>query len=471
MDDHESAVGLPTLRFTPYAWAKLLFLRDQGDTEIGAFGVAAPDDLTLIQDLYVPHQDASSVFVSFRDEAIADMMDNLLDQGRQPREFMRVWIHTHPGDSPAPSSVDEETFRRVFGNCDWAIMYILARGGNSYARLRVNSGGIRLHRELNAAIEFAGSWPASNEALWKKEYDDNVVETRTSYVWGKGTYSNPSTGAKAGDFPEPRHYQDTGPGAGLLPSHYRRDLGSQTAMEDLDKEFATIYADEVIRVRDRMKSISQQEAEDAGLSPESMQWMPPDSILIEIEDECLREASQSPALAAYLEALGNEHFNRAKKLVRRNQTLRTALQRLSMATRRHLSDVVQERLPLFGGDFASYQYALEDDQSLVNNSADASLETLITDAELDEILREEWDEAPTQESVKPERGSLSAAERAEAMKDLALAEAEAGGLSNDATDRIVARVETALRDDERAARPDFGAPTMAAPVNRATWRP
>ena len=35
----------PSLRFTPTAWAKLLFLRDYGETEVGAFGIAAIDDL------------------------------------------------------------------------------------------------------------------------------------------------------------------------------------------------------------------------------------------------------------------------------------------------------------------------------------------------------------------------------------------------------------------------------------------
>ena len=29
----------PVLRFTPYAWAKLLWLRDAGPTEIGGFGI------------------------------------------------------------------------------------------------------------------------------------------------------------------------------------------------------------------------------------------------------------------------------------------------------------------------------------------------------------------------------------------------------------------------------------------------
>ena len=39
----------PTLRFTPYAWAKLVFLRDLGPAEVGGFGISADDDLLLIE--------------------------------------------------------------------------------------------------------------------------------------------------------------------------------------------------------------------------------------------------------------------------------------------------------------------------------------------------------------------------------------------------------------------------------------
>ena len=39
-----------------------------------------------------------------------------------------------------PSSTDEQTFARAFGDCDWAVMAIIARGGASYARLRFAAG-------------------------------------------------------------------------------------------------------------------------------------------------------------------------------------------------------------------------------------------------------------------------------------------------------------------------------------------
>ena len=39
----------PTLRFSPTAWAKLLFLRDADDTEVGGFGISSANDPLLIE--------------------------------------------------------------------------------------------------------------------------------------------------------------------------------------------------------------------------------------------------------------------------------------------------------------------------------------------------------------------------------------------------------------------------------------
>lgn len=50
----------PALRFTPLAWAKLLFLRDQGPTEVGGFGLSAADDLLLIEDVRMVRQRCKS---------------------------------------------------------------------------------------------------------------------------------------------------------------------------------------------------------------------------------------------------------------------------------------------------------------------------------------------------------------------------------------------------------------------------
>jgi hypothetical protein len=61
---------------------------------------------------------------------------------------------THPANSPRPSGTDEETFERVFARADWALMFILARGGDCYARLRYHVGpGVDL--ELAVEIDYS----------------------------------------------------------------------------------------------------------------------------------------------------------------------------------------------------------------------------------------------------------------------------------------------------------------------------
>ncbi|MEX2213243.1 MAG: hypothetical protein WD768_03895 [Phycisphaeraceae bacterium] len=165
---------LPTLRFSPYAWAKLLAFRDYGSTEIAGFGIAASDDPLLIEDFITVRQRCSSVTVAMDDQAVADFFDKQVDQGRKPEQFLRVWLHTHPGTSAQPSGVDEETFERVFGKCDWAVMAILARGGQTYARLRfgVGPGGQML---IPVEVDFSVPFRGAEHDAWKEEYNLHVT--------------------------------------------------------------------------------------------------------------------------------------------------------------------------------------------------------------------------------------------------------------------------------------------------------
>ena len=56
---------------TPTAWAKLLFWRDLGTTEIGGFGISAAKDPLLIEDVRLVKQICSAVTVRFDDGAVA----------------------------------------------------------------------------------------------------------------------------------------------------------------------------------------------------------------------------------------------------------------------------------------------------------------------------------------------------------------------------------------------------------------
>jgi proteasome lid subunit RPN8/RPN11 len=146
-----------------------LYLRDLGDTEVGGFGIAAAEDLLYVEDIQLVRQVCTSVSVVFADDAVADFFDRQVDMGRRPERFGRLWLHTHPGNSAEPSMTDEETFARVFGRTEWAVMFILARHGQSYVRLRfhVGPGG---DIDLPVRVDYSRPFAASDHAAWQEEY-------------------------------------------------------------------------------------------------------------------------------------------------------------------------------------------------------------------------------------------------------------------------------------------------------------
>ena len=136
--------------------------------------MARSDDPLLIEDFVTVKQSCTPVTVAMNDDAVADYFDQQFDNDLRPEQFARIWLHTHPGSSAHPSGVDEETFQRVFGACDWAVMAILARGGQTYARLRfgVGPGGQML---IPVEVDFTVPFPASDHDVWRNEYDRHVA--------------------------------------------------------------------------------------------------------------------------------------------------------------------------------------------------------------------------------------------------------------------------------------------------------
>ena len=181
---NKPSMGAPTLRFTPYSWAKLLYLRDRGDTEVGGFGVCHGDDLLMIDDVQLVEQVCTQVTVEFDDESVANFFDSQVDAGLKPEQFARHWIHTHPGDSARPSNTDEATFERVFGSSQWALMFILAEEGETYARLQFNVGP-RSSQELSVEIDYSKEFAGTEWEAWEQEYRLNVREQ----VWSRATWA------------------------------------------------------------------------------------------------------------------------------------------------------------------------------------------------------------------------------------------------------------------------------------------
>jgi hypothetical protein len=170
------------LVFSPVAWLKLLFFLYAGDTEVGGFGISSLEDPLYVDDFHTVAQKTSPASVEFDDLAVADYFDACVDGGLQPDRFARLWIHTHPGQSATPSAVDEQTFDRVFGRNDWAVMFILSRTRQTYCRLSF-AAGPRGQVLLDVAVDWNG-WPqaALAEAIafskrvqgWVSEYGQNV---------------------------------------------------------------------------------------------------------------------------------------------------------------------------------------------------------------------------------------------------------------------------------------------------------
>lgn len=171
----------PPLVFTPRAWLKLQFLCHAGPTEVAGFGLSDPDDPLRLDDILVVRQRCTLATVAFEDAAVADLFDRMTDAGIPPARFARIWLHTHPGASVEPSPTDEETFGRVFGGCDWAVMAILGRTGRTSARLRFHAGpGGAV--EIPTRVDWS-EWPdAAEEGLddrigdWRREYE-TLVQT------------------------------------------------------------------------------------------------------------------------------------------------------------------------------------------------------------------------------------------------------------------------------------------------------
>jgi len=127
-----------------------------------------------VKEFVTVKQEVTCVSVNFDDNAVGEFFDAQVDLGRKPEQFARIWLHSHPGDSPEPSVVDEETFARVFGKCQWAAMVIVAQDNSTYARLSFNvgPGGQVL---IPTAVDYSQAFGPTDHEAWEDEYTANVT--------------------------------------------------------------------------------------------------------------------------------------------------------------------------------------------------------------------------------------------------------------------------------------------------------
>jgi proteasome lid subunit RPN8/RPN11 len=173
------------LRFTPYSWAKILYMRDIKNCEMGGYGVCETDDPLLITNFYLVKQEVSGATVELDKEDSSRFMEEMTDKGFSPWQYAGNWIHSHPGNSASPSLVDEENFNKNFSLCDVAIFFIIAKGGDKYCRVRHNTGpGIEV--TISTEIDYSCPFPASDKTAWEAEYKDKVTESKSFIMMGDG---------------------------------------------------------------------------------------------------------------------------------------------------------------------------------------------------------------------------------------------------------------------------------------------
>ena len=178
------------LRFTAYAWEKLMFMRDTvAHTEIGGLAVSDTEDVMLVHDILIPKQTVTAVSTRFDQAALADTMATLADpegEYQLPVDcFMRIWIHTHPGTSAEPSGRDIETFtgEKDFGAAPWGVMMILSDSGETHCSFRFTDVfGVQRCVQIPVAQAVYVDVPPIDEDTrlgWLKEIQDNVEELYT----------------------------------------------------------------------------------------------------------------------------------------------------------------------------------------------------------------------------------------------------------------------------------------------------
>lgn len=168
------------LRFTPYAWAKLLYMRDAGDTEVGMYGITPTEDPMLITDVKLVKQECTVATVELDKKDSGEFVERMLDEGLAPWQCQNIWIHTHPGNCPEPSSIDEENFRKNFSHPHWAIFFILANGGQTWCEVQFNVGPT-CRVTCEHSVIYKNKFLGTDHEAWKAEYEKNVTKQKWNF--------------------------------------------------------------------------------------------------------------------------------------------------------------------------------------------------------------------------------------------------------------------------------------------------
>jgi hypothetical protein len=184
MKKHEKkSENKATLVIRRRVWDKIIYLNSLSSCELAGFGISAKNKPLTIVDFVILKQTVTAATCKLDDMAIADFFEEQVDLGRQPNEFGRIWVHSHPGPfGPNPSLMDEETFQRAFGQCDWAVMLIVSKGGTYYARMSLRKS---FNFDVFLKIKIDNNTKKTNQKdkqRWADEYEKLITEEKLTKI-------------------------------------------------------------------------------------------------------------------------------------------------------------------------------------------------------------------------------------------------------------------------------------------------
>jgi proteasome lid subunit RPN8/RPN11 len=182
------------LTLTLPVYAQLQWLLRHTPNEVAGFGVTTNPDRPLYVDQFVmPRQEISPAYVEMDGESVGELLEKAFDEGLEPWQVNRIWVHTHPSGINEPSNKDEQTFGTEFGKCDYAIMLIFPKPTSAnkfspkpYCRIRYTSDSRPFGKEviedyLDVVVDW-GSGGDIDAARWKEIFEEVCAERKITYT-------------------------------------------------------------------------------------------------------------------------------------------------------------------------------------------------------------------------------------------------------------------------------------------------
>ena len=174
-------------------YRKMRFLTCQSGTEVGGWGIADdPLDPLSIKRFVLTKQVASVASIDFDDEGTCAFRAKCREEGLIASQYTKAKMHTHPGNSAAPSSTDWDDFYKVqmesliveykmlvkMGDSSlqppWQVMVIVAKDGAMSAHIATFIPEINCIISDKIDIEAAKPQESTIEKEWLEEYKVEV---------------------------------------------------------------------------------------------------------------------------------------------------------------------------------------------------------------------------------------------------------------------------------------------------------